>query len=264
MFQSKSHVHSGDHDAVWAQTKTAEIVAESSRLPVDLRLASGKSPAVDIAGGQRLVFLRDSPLSAIKASIKRAEDITIASLLAVILMPLMLAVAAAIILDSPGPVLFRQMRRGYNGHAFSLLKFRSMFAHLADQTAAQQTYRGDTRITRVGAFLRRHSFDELPQLFNVLCGDMSLVGPRPHAFGTRTEGRLVDEACDFYGARLRVKPGITGWAQVNGCRGVLDSVKKLERCVSLDIYYLEHWSLILDLRILLRTARYLVKDNDAY
>jgi lipopolysaccharide/colanic/teichoic acid biosynthesis glycosyltransferase len=176
----------------------------------------------------------------------------------------LLAIAAMIKIDSPGPVFFFQERRGFNNRRILVAKFRTMQHHSADPLAAQQTSRRDARITRVGRFLRRHSLDELPQLFNVLKGDMSLVGPRPHALGTTVEGHMLEDAVETYLARLRVKPGITGWAQVNGWRGELDVIEKAYRRVEHDLEYIRKWSLWMDMKILALTAWKLLRDENAY
>ena len=173
-------------------------------------------------------------------------------------------VALAIKLDSPGPVFFRQKRFGFNEDLFNCWKFRTMQQHRADANGEVLTRRDDDRITRVGRFLRRTSIDELPQLFNVLKGEMSLVGPRPHATSAKAAGRLYTEAVEVYAARHRVKPGITGWAQVNGWRGETDTLEKIERRVEYDLFYIENWSLSLDLKILLRTAMVVVGDREAF
>lgn len=165
------------------------------------------------------------------------------------LAPLMLLLALAIRLDSPGPALFKQPRMGLNGKRFDVYKFRTMRVH--QDTAVRQATRGDARITRVGAFLRRTSLDELPQFLNVLLGDMSVVGPRPHAVQHSDQYRSL---IDAYMTRHRAKPGITGWAQINGSRGETDTLDKMVRRVQLDMYYIRHWSIWMDLRIVLWTA----------
>ena len=178
--------------------------------------------------------------------------------------PALLAIAAAIKITSRGPVFFRQRRVGFNNQIFEVYKFRTMYTHLTDADAQQQTRKGDPRVTRVGAILRKTSLDELPQILNVLKGDMSLVGPRPHALQTRACGRRLEEVAPEYPARHRVKPGITGWAQVNGYRGELDTFDKVINRVKHDLYYIDNWSLSLDLRILWQTARLMISDNNAY
>jgi lipopolysaccharide/colanic/teichoic acid biosynthesis glycosyltransferase len=173
-------------------------------------------------------------------------------------------VAMAIKLDSPGPILFRQPRVGFNDQPFEVLKFRTMYAGVTDIVGERQAIRKDPRVTRIGAWLRRKSLDELPQLVNVLKGEMSLVGPRPHAHGTTVEGRLFHEAVSRYAARHRVKPGITGWAQVNGWRGETDVMLKLEERLRHDLYYVENWSVWLDFVILARTLLVPIRDRNAY
>jgi len=167
--------------------------------------------------------------------------------------PLMLLVALAIRLDSPGPVLFVQPRLGFNNRVIRVRKFRTMHGMATDERGCRQAVRGDPRVTRVGRWLRRTSLDELPQLLNVAGGSMSLVGPRPHALGTAAGGLPFEAAATDYGSRHRVKPGITGWAQVRGWRGETDTVDKLRRRVEHDLHYIAHWSLWFDLRILALT-----------
>ena len=206
----------------------------------------------------------DPPLNGVAAFVKRAEDILLALILLAVAAPLMLLVSVVIKLGSRGPVLFRQPRHGLNGLEIEVFKFRTMYAHLEDTFASCQTLRDDSRVTWVGRFLRRHSIDELPQLFNVLLGTMSLVGPRPHAPGTTAGGLSLELAVPGYMARHRVKPGITGWAQVCGCRGNLDSVEKAVRRVEHDLYYIENWSLLFGLRIIARTIGLVFHDVQAF
>jgi lipopolysaccharide/colanic/teichoic acid biosynthesis glycosyltransferase len=167
-------------------------------------------------------------------------------------------------LDSPGPVFFRQRRHGFNGREIEVWKFRTMFADQTDDRCKQQTRRDDPRVTRLGRLLRKTSIDELPQLFNVLAGEMSIVGPRPHAVGMRTDNRLSKEIVAEYAHRYRVKPGITGWAQVNGYRGAMNSAALLRKRVEYDLYYIENWSLALDLKIMALTVLHLLTMRDAY
>ena len=215
-------------------------------------------PAIPAASLPRLV--RSTP----EAVAKRALDLALSAVLLTVLSPLLAGVAALVRLDSPGPALFRQRRTGQGGTVFRMVKFRTMHVHLADETCRAQTTRYDPRVTRVGRFLRRCSLDELPQLFNVLAGDMSLVGPRPHALGTRVCGRPLAELEPHYYQRYRVKPGITGLAQTGGCRGELDTPEKLRRRVALDLDYIDRWSIGLDLAILVRTAFGTAFSGDAY
>ncbi|MBV8890712.1 MAG: undecaprenyl-phosphate glucose phosphotransferase [Acidobacteria bacterium] len=196
----------------------------------------------------------DKPLDEVATLVKRVEDVVIAAFCLVFLAPLMLVIALAIKLDSRGPVLFRQKRLGANNLPFGLLKFRSMFVEQTDPLGHQLTRAGDPRITRVGRFLRRTSMDELPQLINVLRGEMSLVGPRPHALAANAAGIAYARAISDYPIRHRVKPGITGWAQVNGWRGETTTIEQIRRRVEHDLYYIENWSLAFDLLILGRTV----------
>jgi len=185
---------------------------------------------------------------------KQVMDYGLGTLAILFLSPLLLVISIAIMLDSPGPVFFRQPRRGLNNSSFMVFKFRSMHAHMADIHADRQTSRDDPRVTRVGKWLRRLSLDELPQLFNVVRGEMSLVGPRPHALNTRVEGELLDAASSEYLLRYSVKPGITGWAQVNGARGELVKREDLRKRIDFDLEYIRNWSLGFDFKIILLTA----------
>lgn len=195
---------------------------------------------------------------------KRLADLTIAAvglaLLAIFAPFLMLAIR----LESPGPVLFRQRRVGLHGQPFTLLKFRTMRAGVSDPGGLTQATRHDPRVTRIGRWLRRYSLDELPQLINVLRGEMSIVGPRPHAPGTRAGGRLFEDVTHRYAARHCVKPGMTGLAQVRGWRGETDTEDKLLRRVDCDLEYIATWSPGLDLRIMWRTAGSVLRARNAY
>ena len=168
----------------------------------------------------------------------------------VLLTPLLLAIAIAVKCSSPGPVLFRQRRKGVDGHQFEIFKFRTMRVHKEAPGQLTQAGRHDKRITRVGAFLRRTSLDELPQFFNVLLGQMSVVGPRPHAL---EHDDLYKNLVDGYMYRYRIKPGITGWAQVNGYRGETTRVEKMEARVKFDLFYIQNWSFWFDIKIVLIT-----------
>ncbi|TVQ35796.1 MAG: undecaprenyl-phosphate glucose phosphotransferase [Wenzhouxiangella sp.] len=199
--------------------------------------------------GLTVIELNGTPLDGPDAWVKAALDRVLAALLLIALSPLLLMVAMLIRLDSPGPVLFRQPRHGSDGKVFDVLKFRSM-CH-SSQTSGFQATRADARVTRVGRIIRRTSIDELPQLINVLRGDMSLVGPRPHPVALNQEyARRIES----FMQRHRVKPGITGWAQVNGYRGETDTLEKMQKRLEHDLFYIEHWTLWLDLKILFRTA----------
>jgi Undecaprenyl-phosphate glucose phosphotransferase len=194
------------------------------------------------------------PLDEVAALLKRVEDLVIAVFCLLVALPLMLVIALSIKLDSRGPVFFRQTRLGANNLPFNLLKFRSMFVEHTDALGHRLTQADDPRITRVGRFLRMTSMDELPQLINVLRGEMSLVGPRPHALAANAAGILYDRAISDYPIRHRVKPGMTGWAQVNGWRGQTTTIEQIRRRVECDLYYIENWSLTFDLLILGRTV----------
>ncbi len=195
---------------------------------------------------------------------KRAMDYGLGSLAIVLASPALLAISIAIKLDSPGPVFFRQPRRGLNNRSFMVFKFRSMYKHLSDIDANRQTSRNDPRVTRVGRWLRRLSLDELPQLFNVMRGEMSLVGPRPHAPHTRVEGQLLDAASSDYMLRYSVKPGITGWAQVNGARGELVRREDLRKRIDYDLEYIRQWSVVFDLKIMVLTATREIISKNAF
>jgi Undecaprenyl-phosphate glucose phosphotransferase len=205
-------------------------------------------------GGIGTFRVMGKPLDEVAALVKRIEDVVIAGFCLLVTLPLMLVIALSIKLDSRGPVLFRQKRLGANNLPFDLLKFRSMFVEQTDPLGHQLTRAGDPRITRVGRFLRSTSLDELPQLINVLRGEMSLVGPRPHALAANAAGVSYARAISDYPIRHRVKPGITGWAQVNGWRGETTTIEQIRRRVEHDLYYIENWSLTFDLLILGRTV----------
>ncbi|HEY0181716.1 MAG TPA: undecaprenyl-phosphate glucose phosphotransferase [Rhodopila sp.] len=246
------------------------IIQRISMAPVDVYIYPGMNGLdlplrrADRALELPLLMASTRPIGGWRAYIKRAEDIVLSSVVLAFISPVLLTIAAAIKLTSNGPVLFRQRRLGYNNRVIEVLKFRSMYTHLSDADATLQAFRGDKRVTRVGAWLRKTSLDELPQLLNVLKGDMSLVGPRPHALATTAGGLALEEAVPVYPSRHRVKPGITGWAQVNGYRGALDSVEKIVHRVNHDLYYIENWSLGLDLKILWRTAKLVFADDNAF
>jgi undecaprenyl-phosphate galactose phosphotransferase/putative colanic acid biosynthesis UDP-glucose lipid carrier transferase len=207
-----------------------------------------------------IVELQPAPLSAADRAAKRMLDIVVASTALVVLSPLLLAAAVAIKLESAGPVIFRQRRRGFNGKPFVIFKLRSMTVQ-EDGADVMQATRADPRVTRVGRFLRLSSIDELPQLINVLQGMMSIVGPRPHAMAHDSEyGRLIDT----YAFRHHVKPGLTGWAQVHGYRGGTPRLELMQRRVTMDLWYIDNWSLALDIQIILRTCFELVKRRNAY
>jgi Undecaprenyl-phosphate glucose phosphotransferase len=253
-----------------ADLRLRTVVGKLEKTPVSIRLApdlaafSFPNRRFTLVGRLPMMQLFERPISGWSFVMKAMEDRLLAGFLSLALLPLLAMVALAIKIDSPGPVFFRQKRYGFNHNLFDCWKFRTMHHHMADATAEVLTRRNDVRITRVGRLLRKTSLDELPQLINVLKGDMSLVGPRPHATSAKAAGRLYEEAVDAYAGRHRVKPGITGWAQVNGWRGETDTLEKIERRVEYDLFYIEHWSLFFDLKILLRTALVVIGDREAY
>lgn len=253
-----------------AEERILHLMRKLWELPVDVRIAAHASRlklskrAYSYIGGVPFLAVFDRPLSDMNAAVKAVFDRIAALIALVALSPLMLLVALAVKLDSKGPVLFRQPRHGFNNEMIGVYKFRSMYTDLTDQHGAKQVTKEDPRVTRVGRFIRRTSIDELPQLFNVLAGDLSLVGPRPHAMQSKAGNKLYQEVVDGYYARHRMKPGITGWAQINGWRGETDTAEKLERRVEHDLHYIENWSLPLDLYILAMTPISLVTTKNAY
>jgi Undecaprenyl-phosphate glucose phosphotransferase len=235
------------------------IIRELTELPVEVVLCPDCSrfafPVMHahVDGELPLLQISRPPLGEWARIVKRLEDWIIAVLMLIGLSPVMLLAALAIRLDSRGPLLFRQQRFGFNNRPISVLKFRSMHVHLCDATGAERTVPGDPRVTRVGRWLRATSIDELPQLFNVLRGEMSLVGPRAHPMMMKVTEQFYHEAVDGYAARHRVKPGITGLAQINGCRGEVDTMEKARARIRYDLEYVSRWSLWFDLKIMLLT-----------
>jgi exopolysaccharide biosynthesis polyprenyl glycosylphosphotransferase len=187
---------------------------------------------------------------------KRIFDVACAGLALLLLMPLLVGVAVAIKLTSPGPVFFTQDRYGYRNRRFRIYKFRTMHTRMGDRSGVTQTVGGDPRVTLLGRALRRTSIDELPQLFNVLLGDMSLVGPRPHVPGMKAANVRYEDLVPYYFQRHNIRPGITGLAQVNGCRGSTAAAAAAVSRVDYDLQYIEHWSLWLDIKIIWRTIRH--------
>lgn len=253
-----------------AENRMAYVIRELRRLPVNVLLVPdmvafrhAHNRITEVAS-LPMFNASEVPLRGWSPFFKRAEDMLLSTLALVLLSPVMLAVALAIKLDSKGPVLFKQKRYGYNNRLIKVYKFRSMHQHLADANAEQQTTRGDPRITRVGRFIRKTSLDELPQLLNVLGGSMSMVGPRPHATATKAAGILFEEAVKEYTSRHRVKPGITGLAQINGYRGETDTLEKIEKRVEFDLEYIENWSVWFDLYILFRTVPSVIMTREAF
>ncbi|MCB4858158.1 undecaprenyl-phosphate glucose phosphotransferase [Sphingobium sp. PNB] len=271
-----SAIRAGEVDQVilalpWAgEVRLRQIVAALSVTPVQIRLAPEKAGfayarmPVMLLGGLPVMTLHEKPMHGSRVMEKWAEDRLLSLLLLILSSPLFLLIALAIKIESPGPVFFVQRREGFNCHDFRILKFRSMHADKCEADHIVQAKRDDQRVTRVGAFLRKTSLDELPQLLNVLSGDMSLVGPRPHAPSTRAAGRLFSDVLTSYVARHKVKPGLTGWAQICGWRGETDTEDKLIRRIEHDLYYIENWSIWFDLYIILRTVFVLFGGQRAY
>ena len=240
-------------------------------LPIDIRLSAHTNKlrfrprSYSYIGAVPVLDVFDKPIADWDVVLKSVFDRVIGALALVALSPVLLATALAVKLDSKGPVIFRQKRYGFNNELIEVYKFRSMRTDQLDATAAKLVTRNDPRVTRVGRFIRKTSLDELPQLFNVVFkGNLSLVGPRPHAVHAKAADRIYDEVVDGYFARHRVRPGITGWAQVNGWRGETDTPEKLQRRVEHDLHYIENWSLLFDLYILLITPFALSKTENAY
>jgi Undecaprenyl-phosphate glucose phosphotransferase len=256
---------------ITAEERVLQMVRKLWVLPVDLRLAAHmnrlrfRPRAYSYIGNVPMLDVFDRPIADWDVVLKWLFDRMVGTLLLIALSPVMAAIAIAIKLDSRGPVLFRQKRYGFNNELIEVFKFRSMYVEASDATAAKLVTKGDPRVTRVGRFIRKTSLDELPQLFNVVFkGNLSLVGPRPHATHAKAASQLYDQVVDGYFARHRVKPGITGWAQVNGWRGETDTPQKIQRRVEHDLFYIENWSILFDLYILARTPFALLKTESAY
>lgn len=253
-----------------AEERIAQILAPLWVLPVDIRLApydtklALRPRSYRWMGGLALLDLFDRPLRARDAALKRGVDLCLGAVLTTLTLPLMGLIALAIRLDSPGPILFRQRREGYVGAPFAALKFRSLQHHRRDDGAVVPVAQGDERVTRVGRFLRRSSLDELPQLFNVLRGEMSLVGPRPHAVGARNRDMEFAAVAVGYAARHRVTPGLTGLAQVRGLRGAVTRPEDIRRRLACDLEYIDNWSLWLDMRIIAQTVPAMLSGENAY
>ena len=208
-----------------------------------------------------VIDLSTSPFQGVSGLLKAIEDKVLASVLLILAAPFMLLIAIGVKLSSPGSILFRQRRNGWGGRVIEVWKFRSMHAHREAPGQLTQAHPEDPRVTRFGAFLRRTSLDELPQLFNVLQGGMSLVGPRPHAV---EHNRAYKPLIERYMLRHKVKPGLTGWAQVNGWRGETDTLEKMQRRVEFDLYYIENWSIAFDLKIIALTLLRGFVNRNAY
>ena len=253
-----------------AQDRLRTICEKLEALPVDIRLADNvanirlHSSVYSYEGDLPLLPVNDRPIVKWDYISKWLFDKVVSFLLLGLLFPLMLLICLAIKIESRGPAMFKQKRYGFNNELITVFKFRSMYADQSDQLASKLVTANDRRVTRLGRYLRKSSLDELPQLFNVLAGTLSLVGPRPHAQQAKADDRLYQDVVGSYYARHRVKPGITGWAQINGFRGETDTEEKIQSRVEHDLYYIENWSLWFDLWILLRTPFALLSTKNAY
>ena len=254
-----------------AEGRILEMLRKLWVLPIDVRLSAHanrlrfRPRSYSYVGAAPMLDVFDKPLGDWDILLKMAFDRVIGALALIALSPVMLLTAIAIKLDSPGPVLFRQKRYGFNNELIDVLKFRSLRIDSMDAAASKLVTRDDPRVTRVGRFIRRTSIDELPQLLNVVFkGDLSLVGPRPHAVLAKAADRQYDEVVEGYFARHRVKPGLTGWAQVNGWRGNTDTDEKIQGRVDHDLYYIENWSILLDIYILAMTPVALIRGENAF
>lgn len=243
--------------------RLSEVAVDVSLIPREALVLSS-SYHVSFIGSAPVLALWERPVRDLDNVMKAAEDKILAVFGLVLLAPLLLLTALAIRLESKGPILFVQRRFGFNNREINVIKFRSMFVDRQDVSGAQRTTRQDPRVTRVGRIIRRLSIDELPQLINVMRGEMSIVGPRPHATHMKIGDRFYFEAVKGYAARHRVKPGITGLAQVRGLRGEIDTIERARLRIDYDRFYIENWSLMLDIRIILETLFKLFADRQAY
>jgi len=252
-----------------AEERLMQILQQLFTLQVDVRVSALSSKlrlnsrAYSYIGRVPMLAVMDKPLSDWDRVLKNMEDRVLGALLFVLAAPVMALVAIAVRIDSPGPILFRQKRYGFNNELIEVYKFRSMYVDGQDATASKLVTRDDPRVTQVGRFIRRTSLDELPQLINVIRGQMSLVGPRPHATGAKAERDLYENVVHGYFARHRMKPGVTGWAQINGWRGETDTHEKVLRRVEHDLYYIDNWSVLFDLYIIAMTPFSLVTGKNA-
>lgn len=250
-----------------AESRLMSVLKKLWVLPVDVRLAAHTTKlqfrprAYSYIGNVPFIDIFDKPLADWDFVLKWMFDKVTAAIAIVALSPLMVGTALAVKLTSKGPVIFRQKRYGFNNELIEVYKFRSMYTDMSDANAAKLVTKDDPRVTPVGRFIRKTSLDELPQLFNVLKGELSLVGPRPHALQAKAASLPYHDVVDGYFARHRVKPGISGWAQINGWRGETDTEEKIQKRVEHDLYYIENWSILLDIYILLMTPISLIFNN---
>ncbi len=255
---------------VGAEDRIAKVADRLSLLPIEIKLPA-KLSRIRFAprtytrvGSVAMIDLVEKPQDAWGGIAKWLFDKAIATTAIVLLSPVLIAVAIAVRLDSRGPIFFKQKRYGLNNELIEVFKFRSMYVDMCDASASRLVTKEDPRVTPVGRFIRKTSLDELPQLFNVLLGNLSLVGPRPHAVAAKAGNDLYDHVVESYFKRHKVKPGITGWAQINGWRGETDTHEKIQKRVEHDLYYIENWSIFLDLYILVKTPLALFKTENSY
>ncbi len=253
-----------------AESRLLQILKKLWVLPVDIRLSAHANKlkfrprTYSYIGASPFLDVFDKPITDWDSIVKRSFDLFFGTLMLIALSPVLIATAIAIKLDSRGPVFFRQKRYGFNNELIDVWKFRSMYTDMTDANAVKLVTKDDPRVTKVGRFIRKTSIDELPQLFNVIMGSLSLVGPRPHALSAKAADRLYEQVVDGYFARHKVKPGITGWAQVNGWRGETDTPEKIRGRIECDLHYIENWSPMLDLQILILTPVSLLNTQNAY
>ena len=251
-----------------AEKRVLDMLTQLWVLPVDIRLSAHMSKlkftnkAYSYVGDIAVFDMADRPISDWNLVFKWVFDKLVALTALILLSPVMVITAIAIKLESKGPVFFMQNRHGFNNELIKIYKFRSMRTDMLDATASKLVTKDDPRVTKVGKFIRKTSIDELPQLFNVLKGELSIVGPRPHALQAKADNQLYYEAVEGYFARHRVKPGMTGWAQVNGWRGETDTIDKIMQRVNHDLHYIEHWSILFDLYIVAITPISLISKNE--
>ena len=251
-----------------AENRVLKMLKKLWVLPVDIRLSAHSNNlrfrprTYSYVGNIPMFDIFDRPIRDWDSVAKRIFDIVFSLIGIALLSPIMIGAYLAVKLTSKGPAIFVQERHGFNNELIRVFKFRSMYVNQQDKTAAKQVTKGDPRVTPVGRIIRKTSIDELPQFFNALRGDLSLVGPRPHAVMAQSSNKLYGEVVDGYFARHRVKPGVTGWAQINGWRGEIDHDDKIRKRTECDLYYIENWSILFDLKILLMTPISLITKSD--
>ena len=254
-------VNTNDHQAMHRMLDALRFASANIRLLPDLGRFRLINHGVSVQMGMPMLDLAHSPMGGMNLLLKEVEDRVLAAIILLLISPLMILIALAIKLDSPGSVLFKQRRHGWHGKEIKIYKFRSMKVHQEHGNQVTQATKGDSRVTRLGAFLRSSSLDELPQFINVLQGKMSVVGPRPHALA---HNHHYKELIHRYMLRHKVKPGITGWAQVNGHRGETDTIDKMQARVEHDLFYIENWSVWMDLKIVFLTVFKGFRNKNAY